>query len=167
MTECELVLTNIRQTSSASRFFGLFKPKEPVNWEPFDLHLTFKNDSDQEFEGGKCKFIIRGELTENDHDVDIPPIKPKETKTITLPDLIIAEAGFHALTRMEIESKNGKKVSCKDVDDKDTGGMTRAYALIFATREELYQKYAVIVALFFSILASVLTIVNVIVTILK
>lgn len=167
MSDGDLLLADIKQTSKASRLFGLFRPNESVNWEPFDLHLTFKNNSDQQFEGGKCKFVIKGELSEDSFDVDVPPLDPNEIKTVPLQDLIIAEAGFIAVTRLRVESKDGKKVLCKDVDGKDTSRTQGAYPLYLATREELYQKYAVVVALFFSILASILTIINVIVAILK
>ncbi len=167
MSDCDLLLVNIKQISKASRLFRLFKPKESINWEPFDLHITFKNNNEQPFEGGKCNFIIKGVQSEDDFDVDIPSMDPKEVKTITCHDLIIAEAGFIAVTRLRIESKEGKKVLCKDEDGKDTSRPQSAYPLYLATREELYQKYAIVVALFFSIFASILTVINVIVAILK
>jgi len=42
-----------------------------------------------------------------------------------------------------------------------------AYPLVPATREEIYQKYAVVVALCFSILPAFLTIVNVLVSVFR
>lgn len=164
MSECQLLLTRIEQKSKAPRFFWIFQPKECVYHEPFDLYLTFKNNSDQRFEGGTCKFVIRGELTW-DHTIELPVIEPHQTKTITKPNIVVQDTGFICLTHLSVYTKDEKSISCKTVDGEPAAIIY--FPLLFANREELYQKYAVVVAIFFSVLAFILTIVNMIVAIFK
>lgn len=163
MIEGRLVLIERRQQSKADRFFGIFKPNECIQGEPFDLYLTFRNDSDQRFEGGTCSFQIKNELR-YDFMVNLPPIEPHEVKTVTVQNITLAERGFIALTSLSAKTKAGQIVPCYDIKGEIMGSH-KAYPLLLATREEIYQKYAVVVALFFSVLASILTIVNVLVSI--
>ena len=165
MIEGKLVLTERRQESKADRFFWIFKPSECIQGEPFDLYLTFRNDSDRRFEGGTCRFQIKNELSYG-FTVDLPAIEPHQTKTVTVPNITLAEKGFIALTGFDVRTNDGKIVPCYDTKGKIMN-ISRAYPLLLATREEMYQKYAVIVALFFSVLATILTIVNVLVSIFR
>lgn len=165
MFEGKLVLTERRLESKADRFFWIFKPSECIQGEPFDLYLTFRNDSDQRFEGGTCRFHISNKLR-YDFTVDLPAIEPHQTKTVTVPNITLAETGFVAFTSFEVRTEDGKIVPCLDAKDKIMGS-SLAYPFLLATREEMYQKYAVIVALCFSVLATILTIVNVLVSIFR
>lgn len=58
MSNCKLKLIEMRQETKAKRIFGLFKSKECVEWEPFDLHLSFKNISDHPFDEGNVRFSV-------------------------------------------------------------------------------------------------------------
>jgi len=165
MFEGKLVLTERRQESKADRFFGIFKPSECIQGEPFDLYLTFRNDSDQRFEGGTCRFHISNKLR-YDFTVDLPAIEPYQAKTVTVTDITLAEKSLVALTGFDVRTKDEKIVPCLD-ERGNTMGSSRAYPLLLATREEMYQKYAVIVALCFSVVATILTIVNVLVSIFR
>lgn len=162
-----LVLADYQQMSKARKFFWVFKPREPIQWEPFDLHLTFRNELKQKFEGGSCRFLIKGELTHLDFELAIPPIESKETITVIQPNVVISEAGYVGITGLIIKPKNGKTLSCVDKYGINTATPERIYPLFLATREELYQKYAVIVALASSIIATILTAVNVLVSLLR
>lgn len=163
MLKGELVFTDWRLESKADRFFWIFKPSECIQGEPFDIHLTFRNDGQQKFEGGTCRFQIKNKLLYN-YKTDLPAIEPHQAKTVTISDILLAETGTLALTSFGVKTEEGKMVPCKDAKGNFMGS-SRAYSFLLATREELYQKYAVIVALFFSILATILTIVNVLVAI--
>jgi hypothetical protein len=68
---------------------------------------------------------------------------------------------------VNIQTKDGKKVLCWDIKGNDTSRIEGVYPLFLATREEIYQKYAVVVAILFSVLAITLTIVNVLVSIFR
>ena len=161
MIEGELFLSDLQLVSKADRFFWIFKPSECIQGEPFDIHLTFRNDGQQKFEGGTCKLHVKNRLS-YDFETDLPAIEPHQSKTVTISDIRLAETGFIGLTSFDVRTKEGKMVSCKDADGKIMDSR-RAYPFLLANREELYQKYAVIVAIFFSVLATVLTIVNVLV----
>jgi len=157
MSERQLVLANYRQESRAKRILGIFKPRGAVTGEPFNLHLTFKNDSEQEFPGGKCELFIDEARAYSlvPYEAVMPSIKPKESTTIVFRNRIIEVPGYTPF-----------RLVVKDVEGKDVlHESEKVYRLSNASREELYQKYAVVVALFFSILATLLTIVNVLVSI--
>ncbi len=98
-----------------------------------------------------------------DYKTDLPAIEPHQTKTVTISDITLAETGLIGLTSFDARTEDGKMVPCKDTKGNFMGS-SRVYPFLLATREELYQKYAVIVALFFSVLATILTIVNVLVS---
>lgn len=163
---CELVLAEIKQESKAARLFWVFKPSECVHGEPFDLQLSFRNETVNRFEGGECQFQIKGKLSYS-FRAALPVIEPNEVKTVTFPKIVLGEVGFIALSSIRINSRDGKLVP---IMDKTSSGLLDphyAQPLSFASKEEIYQKYAVIVALASSALASVLTVVNVIVALLK
>ena len=120
MSECQLVLEGIRQESKAKRILWFFKPKEIITWEPFDLQLTFRNNTDEEFPGGKCTFMIRKPSTHNTYDADMPSIKPKESKTVVKKDLRIDEYGYVGLTFLQVKTFEQKPVSCVDIEGKTT-----------------------------------------------
>ena len=159
MSDCQLVLTEIRQESKAKRVLGLFKPNELVTGEPFDLHLTFRNDGEQKFLGGRCKVNISPpHLIAPTSDIaSLPSIKPKDSETVVLEDVIIPFSGYVSLLIFSVEDVDGNNVFAE--------GSRRDY-LMLTNHEELYQKYAVIVAISSSALASILTIINVLVSIL-
>lgn len=77
VSECRLVLTDIRQESKAARLFWIFKPSERVYGKPFDLYLSFRNQTINGFEGGVCTFQIIGNLA-YDFKAEIPAIEPNE-----------------------------------------------------------------------------------------
>jgi hypothetical protein len=162
-----LTLLNFEQISKSKRFFWVIKPKEPIQWEFFDLKLTLMNNTHQRFDGGVCKFVIQGSTTHCEYTLEIPPIEAHRSATATKVGIRITEPGYHALTSIRINDRDGKPISCEDLEGDDVADPGNAYPLWLATREEIYQEYAVLIALATSILATILTIVNVIITILK
>ena len=165
ISKCQLILTGIQQKSKAKKLFWLFRPSECIYWEPFDLSLSFKNVSTMKFEGGRCSFLIWGENTHKTANIAFPTIEPNEVATISISNGIVGEVSTTWVTKIEVQDKDGKAVLCKDSEGKDTNREDWIRLLRFVTKEEVYQKYAVVVALFFSILASILTIINVLVAI--
>jgi len=165
--ESSLTLLNFEQISKSKRLFWIIKPKEPIQWEFFDLKLTLRNNMHQRFEGGLCEFVIQGNLTHCEYMLEIPPIEAHRSATATKVGIRIAEPGYHALTSIRINDRAGKLISCEDLEGDDVADPANAYPLWLATREEVYQEYAVLIALATSILATILTIVNVIITILR
>ncbi len=138
---------------------GIFKPKEIIIGEPFDLHLTFKNNGQEDFSGGECRFHTEeghGYSLFNYHE-KVESIKPEEAKTVVFKSLFIKQPGYAAMLGLTVNDLNGNEVFRQGEKD--------IYPIKNATREELYQKYSVIVALFFSTLASILTVINVLVSI--
>jgi len=109
---------------------------------------------------GKCKIKIAPPhlIALHSHEVSLPPIKPKENKTVVLEDLIVPFSGYVNVSLVSVEDVKGNSVSLEGEPDGD---------LMIASHEELYQKYAVVVAILFSVLATVLTIINVLVSIFK
>lgn len=115
------------------------------------------------FEGGVCHFQIRGTLT-YDFTSNIPAINPQQSITVTKTDIRLAETGFVALQNFRTKIENERPTICKD-SKGDLMDSNHAYPFLLASREELYQKYSVVIALFFSILATILTIINVLIAI--
>ena len=167
MNQCKLTFLGYRQESRAKRILWIFKPKEVIAWEPFKLHLTFRNDSDTEYLGGKCIFKIKQQSAESDYEVDMPPVTSKEVVTVAKDNIIVTEAGFASLTSLNlIQYPEHEYVLCMTSDGtKETKDRSILFPLGVTNREELYQKYAVVVAIIFSVLATILTIVNVIVSV--
>jgi hypothetical protein len=165
MKETILRLTNVRQESKAKKMFWFFRPKIVITWEPYDLYLTFRNDGDDEFCGGKCTFAICEKTAHDNYEVNIPPIRPNETKTVVKKDLKIKEAGYVELRDLEVESVELESIDCCTLDGTNTLSEDFYYPLSVSSREELYQKYAVVTAFIFFILTFILTIVNVLISI--
>lgn len=154
-----LVLVEYKQNQpKAKRIFWMFKARESVTGEPFNLRLTFKNTSKQEFSGGKCHvYIDTAEGTAlTPYEIEIPAIAPKGIVSIVYEDLVIQETGYSAF-RIRVYNNNNEKM----LEDDNHHRLTNA------TPEELYQKYAVVVALLFSTLATILTIVNILVSLFR
>ncbi len=165
MTRCRLLFTRWVQISQAARFFWFFKPSECVQGEPFDLCLTFKNDSNHGFQGGECDFRIKGELAGWDFAAKLPPIKPHESETVIVRNITIPFVGSITLSDLILVTENRERVPCSDIKGRET--LVNTYPLALTSKEEIYQKYAVIVALFFSTIAAILTIINVLVSIFR
>jgi hypothetical protein len=140
------------------REYWIFKPKDTITGEPFNLHLTFKNNSNRKFSGGKCRLYIDTAhgIALTYYETSIPEITPRNTVDIVYEDLVVQEPGFSAFW-VQVYTNSNEAV----LEDNNQ------YKLTNANMEELYQKYAVVVALFFSTLATALTIVNIIVSLLR
>lgn len=115
---------------------------------------------------GKCLFTICGKLDRH-YEVDIPPIGLSDSGTAISNDLILIESGFVGLTKLSVQSKSGEHVQITDSKQERPVGINSVFPLEFAVRDEIYQKYSVIAALVSSTVASILTVVNVIVALLR
>ncbi len=167
MSECKLTFLGEKQESKAKRILWIFKPKEVLAWEPFDLTLGFRNDSDTDFLGGKCTFAVKQQTTEVEYEVTMPPIKSKKTAVVVKENMVVYETGYTSLYRLAVQDLENNDVLClTEEGEKETSDPFMLYPLYVTSREEVYQKYSVVVALFFSVLATVLTIINVIVSLL-
>jgi len=155
----QLVLVDYKQSQpGAKRIFWMFKPREAVTGEPFNLSIAFRNNSERELSGGKCYlYVDTAEGAALDpYEIDMPAIASKVSRTVAFENLAVQELGYSAF-RVSVRNPGGEEV----LNDYESRRLTNA------SLEELYQKYAVVVALFFSTLATVLTIMNIIVSLFK
>ena len=171
--KCKLLVETLFE-SKAKRICYIFKPKEVVVDEKYMLGLTFTNDGDTMFTGGKIEvelaYVIYGKELQLDlNPLSIPIIPPKQSKSIYF-ETQKAEASGTAFLRVKKFIPENKKVEieCYNRFGEDLFDRKKDNVLTFsiASREEIYQKYSVVVALFFSIIAMGLSIINAIASII-
>jgi hypothetical protein len=85
------------------------------------------------------------------------------TEIITKSNFVVRDYGFSYLTDFRVIDKHEKQISC--FNKANEGFLFDHIPLSLSTREELYLKYSVVVALFFSVLGSILTAINVLIAI--
>ena len=131
--------------------FLLFRPRVLVQEEPFDIKLTFFNLK-KKFYGGTFKLLLRypsgmGTVTEK---IDIPSLGEHETWSTIIEDLVILESGLCGIRFHDQEyiKEDGNKISGNFLRFVYING--QYLGLRVASKEELYQKYSVIVALWAS-----------------
>lgn len=150
--------------SKAKSMFYFFKPMDLVQGEKFDLILTFKNLADN-FSGGFCQLWFRysDSSMDNQQNFEIPPIAQNDTWTITFKEKVIPTSGHCGLVfdNQHYYSNQGQKQYDYLYDFQDTHLTRKAWiSIIVISKEELYQKYAVnlaIVAIVISFIAIVIS----------
>jgi hypothetical protein len=141
-----------RATSKAQRIYKFFKPKEIVQGEPFDLELTFTNIGEA-FYGGTTTldFQYPGDRSEQIKKIESPPINENQSHILTLKDLRIDFSGVCgiAFQTQHINRIDKTPRSQTYIYDDEGGSMGFGYALALpvTSKEELYQKYSLVMAL--------------------
>jgi hypothetical protein len=170
---CKLLVETLLN-SKAKRICFVFKPKEVVVDENYALGLTFTNQGDIAFDGGKIEvqtsYIIGQKELQLDLTQSIPKIPPKHTKSIDF-GIQKAEASGKVLLRIMkiIPNNQNVKVECYSKFGENLLDRQQDNLLTFSvsSRQEIYAKYGFIVALFFSIIAMILSIINAIASLIS
>ena len=171
--KCRLVVEKTLSESKARRFFYLYKPREIVAGEDYLVGLTIRNEDTTTFNGGKIEaslFASIGGTGELYYDLKqvIPLIPPKQSRDIWF-ESQTAEFSGTAVLRIEKIIPIGEEivVECYNKSgDNLSVDKTKVFTLQIASREEIYQKYGVVVALFFSIIAMIISTINAIASII-
>lgn len=170
--QCKLLAETLIE-SKAKRVFYIFKPREVVVDENYKLGLTLTNEGDTVFDEGKIEVQLSYMIGEKELQLDlkqsIPIIASKQSKNIYFQTQKAETSGKAILRVMNIIPKNEKvKIACYNISRENLLDRQNDNVLTFsiASREEIYQRYSVLVALFFSIIAMVLSIINAIASII-
>lgn len=161
--------------SKASRIFSLFKPKDPVVNENFDLVLTVINLNQETYKNGyvSCK------LRYVDADIsDISPtevrflfdaLRPNEEKDLWAMNQTALSSGSVLIHEFNLvcdgklvargDKVSGSTIPCHSFINSTDQGIDKDNPLSFhvASKEELYQKYGVIVAVVVAVAIAVIS----------
>lgn len=170
--KCKLLVEELIE-SKAKRVFHIFKPKEVVANEKYRLGLTFTNTGDTMFNGGEIQaqvaYPVGGRELQFDLTESIPMMSPKQSKAIKFGTQTAMTSGIAVLRVMSIVLRDKNvEIECRSVLGEDLLDRRRDNVLNFsvASREEIYQRYSVVVAIFFSTIAIILSIINAIASII-
>ncbi|MDH5439602.1 MAG: hypothetical protein OEZ48_02705 [Candidatus Bathyarchaeota archaeon] len=149
-TTYKLQLVDTQIKSKAKRIYKIFKPSEVIAGEPFYINLSFHNVGPKYPGGNILLKLLYG-----------PPPHVIATETLNLgemepgSDLVLTtnwtteDSGVGKLAIEEVSSANGAQVEC--VDKNGTNMIYRFDRAIIpfeiASKEEIYQKYSLVVAL--------------------
>ncbi|MCW3990368.1 MAG: hypothetical protein NWE88_09865 [Candidatus Bathyarchaeota archaeon] len=148
--------------SKANRMFWIFKPHEIIQFEHFDLEIILLS-KDFDFLGGfvSISFKYPDETSHSVGEHAIPPLKKGEKHTIFLKDKIMAHSGVCGLVFSNFRSyRDAGDFNYESFIFDDSGeAYTEDYYLTLpiSGREELYQKYSVIIAIFASVLSIIIS----------
>jgi len=167
-----LLAKEVLTKSKAKRLFYVCKPKEVVCGEEYVLGLVILNDDTITFNGGRIEITLffpygSGRMTYHLKQV-IPLIPPKQSKTIWFEPQAAELSGTGMISIQKIVAIGEDIiVECYNMHGDSMLDTTRVLAFQVASREEIYQKYSVGVALFFSIIAMTVAIINAIASIIN
>ena len=166
-----LVAEKVLTKSRAKRLFYLFKPKEVVCGEEYLAGLSIRNEDDTAFEGGKMEGILSFPFGGGDLSYDlkqvIPLIPPKQLKDIWFEPQTAESSGTGLIKVIRIlPIGEDAVVECRDKYGYNMIDTNRVLTLQIASREEIYQKYSVVLALLFSVVAMTISIINAIASII-
>jgi len=171
--KCKLLAETLLESKAASVFY-IFKPKEVVVDENYRLGLILHNQGDTTFNGGKIEvklsYIIGNTELCFDLKQVVPIIPPKQSKNIWFETQKAKNSGVAVLRVMKIiPDDENVVVECCNKSGERLFDRKKDNVLTFsiASREEIYQRYSVVVALIFSIIAMSLSIINAIVSIIS
>lgn len=169
--KCKLLAEHLVE-SEAKRVCYIFKPKEVIVGEKYRLGLTLTNGNTI-FNGGHIKGQISYPIGDRELKYDliqsIPAIPPKQSKRIYFEPQKAVASGIGILRVMNIiPNDENVEIECYNIFEEDLFDRAKDNVLTFliASREEIYQRYSVVVALIFSIIAMVLSIINAIASII-
>ena len=153
--------------------FLFFKPHEMVQGEKFDIELTFKNVEGKFYGGSFDLSLVCPNLGDFHLDLktELPQLEQGQSNIILKEDLILYFNGTYVL-----KLKNQMHYS-------HDGVLTRSpylyysltqkvrdgsyFPLPFTTREELYQKYSVIVALWTAAISIIISTLSILFSVLR
>jgi len=167
-----LVAEKVLIESQAKRLFYLFKPEEVVCKEDYLVGLSIRNKDDTAFEGGKIEVILSVPLGSGDLSYDlkqvIPLIPPRQLKEVWFEAQTAENSGTAVLSITKI-APIGEDVivECHDKSGHNMIATNAVLTFQIASREEIYQKYSVVVALLFSVVAMTISIINAIASIIS
>lgn len=159
--------------SKATRVFHIFKPKEVIVDEYYMLGLTLHNRGDTQFNGGKIEAMLSYPLQSSELSCelksDVPTILPNKSEKIQF-EQQKAESSGKTIFRVKsiVPNDASVNVECCNIYGENLLNRLQDNVLTFsiASREEIYQRYSVVVAIFFSVIAMVVSIINAIASIL-
>ena len=169
--KCMLLVEKPLYKSKARRFFYLFKPKEIVVGENYLVGLNIRNEDNIAFNGGKIDVKLfspygGGEISYDLTQV-IPVVPPKQSRDIWFEPQEAEIAGTAMLSILRIipigEDVN---IECHNRDGDNMLNSGKVITVQISSREEIYQKYSVVVAIFFSVIAMTVSIINAIASII-
>jgi len=167
--------------SEAKKIFHLFRPNEPIVGEGFDLGLAITNLNQETYEDGYVSCILKYA------NADVQPctlkfsfddIRPNEEKESWLIDQTAFGSGAILLHGFELISKGqlvargdydpGSTIPCHSFINTADQIIDKDNPLIFnvANREELYQKYSVVIAIWTSTVATIIATIGIITAII-
>ena len=146
-----------RVTSKADRMWCLFKPKEIIEGEKFDVEFQFTNNN-EDFQGGFFDLIFRypGDIDQYQGKVEIPEIKKGESQIIKLEDQLMETSGYCGfIFRNQYTTVGNKEQKYYFLYSKDEQRLERNdyLGINVSSKEEIYQKYSVTVALWASVIS--------------
>lgn len=169
--KCRLLVEKTLYESKARRFFYLYKPKEIVVGEDYLIGLTIRNEDNTTFNGGKIEvrlFVPYGasKLSYNLTQV-IPFVPPKQSRDIWFEPQTAEIAGTAMLSiRKIVPIGEDVNIECHNKFGDNMLNSDEVLTVQISSREEIYQKYSVVVAILFSVIAITISIVNAIVSII-
>lgn len=169
--KCKLLVET--SVESKAKICYIFKPKEAVADENYKLGLVFTNEGDTTFDGGKIEaqisYFIGDKELQFDLEQSIPTIASKQSESIDFGIQKAESSGKAVLRVMNIISNNQNAITeCYNRLGENLLDRQQDNVLIFsvASREEIYERYGFVTALFFSIIAMIFSIINIIVSLL-
>lgn len=155
------ITVEVKPVSKAKRMWLIFKPKEIIEEENFELLIKFTH-VEGDFHGGSFSLIKRypENIQQHERIVKIPPLKNKESTTITIENICFDTSGYcgfyfrNQITR--IEDNEQKFEFLYGADDER---MARAHwlGINVASKDEIYQKYSVTIALWASVVSIIIS----------
>lgn len=136
--------------SKAHRVYKIFKPKEIVQGEPFDIILTFENVGEKFLGGFFDLKITQQALITHVKQIAIPPLEENKVITVTVSDVAVELTGVCGI---EFHNQNYHTTNHETVNSiylwDETGSLQVGNFLFLpiSSKEEIYQKYSLVVAL--------------------
>jgi hypothetical protein len=168
------LLFSYKIISKAKRMFLFFKPQQIVPSEKFDIELTFQNLGEKFYGGTFALVLTCPELSlRHSRPIKLLPINEGELQILVIENLSFE---FSATWILSLEGQshylsNGQQVgggsSYLYFSPKDEVHDATVFPVPIVTREELYQKYAVIVALWTATISIVVATLSIVISALK
>lgn len=139
----------------------IFKPKEIIEEEKFELLIKFTH-VEGDFHGGTFRLIKRfpESITQFHGTIEVPPLTNKESKTVTVEDVCFETSGYCGFCFHNQWTRIGDKEQefqfLYDID-KARMGYDNVLGINVASKDEIYQKYSVTIALWASVISIIIS----------
>lgn len=143
----------------------IFKPKEIIEEEKFELLITFTH-VEGDFHGGTFKLIKRfpEQIEQLQGTIEVPSLKNKEIKTVKVEDVCFETDGHCGFYFRDQRTKIGDSEQefhfLYDINELVMGD-TQALGINVASKDEIYQKYSVTIALWTSVVSIIISTVGI------